>query len=220
LFQKSPFGKLAYATFVTSIGMNDAIPDTRWSLILRLPKPDQQQAWQEFVETYDPFLYRYMRRRGLDDAAARDVVQHVMMSVVRSIEDWKPISGGPRFRNWLFTIARNLLINERIRCSKEVVVGGSTAIRAMQSLSSTLESDDQHAEYRKEAILFAASRIRQQVDAVTWQAFWKTAVEGNDCKSVASELHIQVGSVYAAKSRVLRRVRDQIALMLEYDDEL
>jgi RNA polymerase sigma-70 factor (ECF subfamily) len=200
--------------------MTDSIPNTRLSLILRLPKPDQQLAWQEFVDIYDPFLYRFMRRRGLDDFAARDLVQRVMMSVMQSVEKWQPISGGPKFRSWLFAIARNHLINERRRNTKEAQRLGvvqELSQAAMQTME-TLACDE--SDFRREAILFAASRIRCQLEATTWQAFWLTSVEGLDCKEAASELGIDVGSVYTARSRVLRRVREQLNLMLECENEV
>ncbi len=201
--------------------MNDALPDTRLSLILKLPKPDQQHAWHEFVELYDPFLYRFMRRRGLDDSAARDVVQRVMISVLKSIENWKPIDGGPKFRSWLFTIARNHLINERKRQSNQVAIESIAEFQLDKaSSSSDPQADLTESDYRKEAILFAASRVRHQFDAKTWQAFWETAVEGKNCKEVAGQLGVDIASVYAARSRALRKIREQIQLMLECNDEL
>lgn len=200
--------------------MNDSIPNTRLSLILRLPKPDQQHAWQEFVDIYDPFLYRFMRRRGLDDSAARDLVQRVMMSVMQSVEKWEPISGGPKFRSWLFAIARNHLINERRRSSKEAQRLGVVQEMSQAAMQTMEKLSCDESDFRREAILFAASRIRCQIEPVTWQAFWLTSVEGLDCNEASKQLGIDIGSVYTARSRVLRRVREQMSMMLEYENEV
>ena len=58
------------------------IPDTRSSLILRLADNVDGEAWDEFVEIYEPFIYRYARRRGLQDADARELVQDVLGDLV------------------------------------------------------------------------------------------------------------------------------------------
>ena len=44
----------------------------------------------------------------------------------------------------------------------------------------------------------------------TWQAFWRTAVEGQAPKNVAAELGVRPDAVRMAKSRVLRRLRDEL----------
>jgi hypothetical protein len=43
-------------------------PTTRNSLLLRLCQPADEQAWQEFVEIYEPLVYRLARRRGFQHA--------------------------------------------------------------------------------------------------------------------------------------------------------
>ena len=47
----------------------------------------------------------------------------------------------------------------------------------------------------------------------TWQAFWRTAVEGRSPREVAEALGLSVGAVYIAKSRVLARLKEQVQLM-------
>ena len=49
---------------------------TRASLLLRIKDTRNTHAWAEFDAIYRPMLYRFARARGLDDAAAEDLVQH------------------------------------------------------------------------------------------------------------------------------------------------
>jgi RNA polymerase sigma-70 factor (ECF subfamily) len=49
----------------------------------------------------------------------------------------------------------------------------------------------------------------------TWQAFWGLTVEGKSGAEVAAELGLSVDAVYAAKSRVLRRLRQELDGLLE-----
>ena len=61
-------------------------PETRVSLILRLAKPTDVQAWQEFLDVYVPALYSMARRRGLQPADAEDVAQETLFAVARAAE--------------------------------------------------------------------------------------------------------------------------------------
>jgi RNA polymerase sigma-70 factor (ECF subfamily) len=64
----------------------DEPPGTRHSLILRLRDPADADAWHEFVTLYEPLVYRLARRKGLQDADARDVCQEVFRAVARAAE--------------------------------------------------------------------------------------------------------------------------------------
>ena len=49
------------------------------------------------------------------------------------------------------------------------------------------------------------------VDEATWQAFWRTAVDGQPARDVAEALQMSVGAVYVAKSRVVARIKQHVA---------
>jgi RNA polymerase sigma-70 factor (ECF subfamily) len=73
------------------------------------------------------------------------------------------------------------------------------------------ESDDS-GEARDDRGLFGAALalIRSEFEPRTWQAFWLTAVEGRPPDEVSSELKMSPGAVRVAKSRVLRRLREEL----------
>ena len=56
-------------------------PITRHGLVLRLRKPDDEGAWAEFVDIYEPLVYGLARRKGLQDADARDLCQEVFRAL-------------------------------------------------------------------------------------------------------------------------------------------
>ncbi len=195
------------------------MPDTRISLILRLPRSADAAAWREFVELYEPLILRFARRRGLQEADAQDLVQRVFTSVAGAVDRWHPDANRGRFRAWLFRIARNHLINQTQLRSRERPVGGSTQVRRLLSEADArrTEDGDIETEYRRAVFESAAARVKRTVQPATWSAFWETMVEGRTCESVAEELDMSVGAIYVARSRVVARLR-AVAEELEAND--
>jgi RNA polymerase sigma-70 factor (ECF subfamily) len=53
--------------------------------------------------------------------------------------------------------------------------------------------------------------VGNEFEATTWRAFWLTVVDGKKAAEVSEVVGISVASVYQAKSRVLRRLRQRLA---------
>jgi hypothetical protein len=60
------------------------------------------------------------------------------------------------------------------------------------------------------ALCWVAGEIEREIESRTWRAFWLSAVEGIAPADVASRLEMKIGAVYAAKCRVLARVRQRV----------
>ena len=56
----------------------------------------------------------------------------------------------------------------------------------------------------------AMQQIESKVAPQTWRAFWRCVVDGQSTQQVADELGLSIASVRQARSRILRRLREQL----------
>jgi RNA polymerase sigma-70 factor (ECF subfamily) len=197
------------------------VPETRPSLILRVRDPNDADAWNQFATLYRPVILRLARRKGIQAADAEDLAQQVLLSVAGAIERWQPDQQRARFRTWLQTIVRNAILNAIQRRSPDQATGGDSAPEHFE-FNQTARTNDEDAlrdEYRRELFLQAAQQIREEFAEETWDSFWQTAVVGIDIDVLTSQTGRTRGSIYASRSRVMKRLREAIeALEQHYGD--
>jgi RNA polymerase sigma factor (sigma-70 family) len=192
-------------------------PSTRPSLLVRLRDNQDHEAWTQFVKVYGPLIYGFARRQGVQDADAADLMQESLRVVANTIKqlDYDPERGS--FRGWLFTIVRNQLFRFWSRQNRAGRgTGGTSVHERLQELPSSDDPPDAvwDEEYERCRFTWAAEQVRGQVQPATWQAFWKSAVEGQSGQEVAAALGMSVAAVYLAKSRVMARLKEQIRQVL------
>jgi RNA polymerase sigma-70 factor (ECF subfamily) len=115
------------------------------------------------------------------------------------------------FRGWLLAVARNLLGRLCRQRQKQPPGGGDPTVQALlQQQPAPDEGEQWEQEYRQRLFECAAERVRGDFRPNTWDAFWRTAVGGEDTAAVAESLGMSVGAVYIARTRVLARVRAEV----------
>jgi RNA polymerase sigma-70 factor (ECF subfamily) len=198
-------------------------PVTRASLLVRLRDRTDHRAWQEFVDLYGPMIYGFARKRGLQDADSADMMQDVMRSVSTAIErlDYDPRQG--RFRGWLFTITRNrinTLQTSRKGKARGTGDSGHQAMLAAQPDGRAGLEADWELEYQRRLAAIVLEQLRPEFSEKVWDAFWRTAVNGEPGDEVGRQLGMSTGAIYVAKSRVLARVRAEVQRRLDESEEL
>ena len=187
------------------------LPDTRYSLLMEVAESANQEAWQEFAAIYRPVVYRLARRRGLQDADAEDLAQQVLVVVSKKIGDWRPSTPRGAFRGWLTTITHNAVINALTRKGGVAAVGGTGMMKKLQAIPAQSESlAEVEEELRRGLFRQAAELIRPEFQESTWAAFWLTAVEELNIVAVARRLGKNEGTIYAARSRIMRRLKEKV----------
>jgi RNA polymerase sigma-70 factor, ECF subfamily len=182
------------------------------SMLLNDAQRMDPAAWSRLVDTFGPIVYRWCRASGVNPTDAADVVQEVFVSVARGIVGFRREKEQGSFRSWLATITRSRVRDYfRRQAAREAAAGGTDALRRLEehaeSLDSTISSDD----IMSPLVRHVLDAVKAEFEPSTWQAFWLTAVEGKPAAEVAEATGLSVASVYQAKSRVLKRLRQRLA---------
>ncbi len=187
------------------------IPPTRASLLLRLRDPRDGAAWRQFVDLYAPLVYGYARKQGLQDADAADLCQDVLAAVAGAVGrlEYDPRRGA--FRNWLFTVVRRKLATWRRAHKTRPPAGDRTAARLLEEGPPVNGmAAEWEEEWERQVFAWACEQVRRGVSEATWQAFWRTAMDGRPGQQVATDLGLTLTAVYHARSRVLARLKELV----------
>jgi RNA polymerase sigma-70 factor (ECF subfamily) len=184
---------------------------TPTSLLAQLADSPRQACWARFVELYTPLLLLWARRLGLQEHDAADLVQDLFSILVVKLSSYKR-QPDHSFRSWLRTILLNRWRN-RLRSAEPA---RSADPAALDSLPDPRQGDDlEEIEYRSYLVHRALHLIRTDFQESTWKAFQEFVVLDQPARDVAERLGTSINSVYLARSRVLRRLREEFGELLE-----
>jgi len=179
--------------------------------LLQKARANDPDAWRRLVHLYRPLVIFWLNRGGMRAEDADDVAQEVFQAAANGLAGFRRDRPGDTFRGWLRGIARNLVLLHYRRTNKHAqAAGGSDAFALMQQIPTpTNETDDPPEEignlYRR-----ALEMVRDEFEERTWRAFWLTVVEGRSPVAVAPELGVSPAAVRQSKSRVLRRLKEEV----------
>lgn len=181
---------------------------TRPSLLLRVRDAGDADSWATFVEVYGPLVFGHCRRRGLRHEDAEDVTQKVFAQVAQAIRkfEYRPETG--RFRDWLGAVVRNDVNRFWKRQQRETRGGGDAAV--LDSLAAGVADTAWDEEFHTRVLQVALTRSRPHFEADTWRAFEEVWMQNRPAASVAEGLGRPLDWVYVAKSRVLKRVWEEV----------
>jgi RNA polymerase sigma-70 factor (ECF subfamily) len=183
-------------------------PETNENLIVYVRDPSNRAAWDQFEQLYRPVIFRIARAKGLQHADALDLVQQVLMSVSAAIGRYEKQSEGVRFRNWLSRVTRNAILKALSRGPCDPAAGGTDAMNVLRDVPADDATEALiDLEYRREVFVRAAARVRTEVQEETWLAFEATVLQDVSIEVATKRFGMSTGSVYAARSRIMRRLQ-------------
>lgn len=185
---------------------------TRVTLLERIARsgtPDQA-AWAEFVDHYGRKIYRWCLRWKLQDADAEDVTQTVLLKLATRMKDFT-YDPNRSFRAWLKTVTHHAwqdFVESRRRAGLDRGGAGASelleTVEAREDLVKELEE-----QFDRELLETAMQIVRLRVAPHNWKAFCLTAIDGVPAADVARQLDMKVARVYAARSAVQQRLKEE-----------
>jgi RNA polymerase sigma-70 factor, ECF subfamily len=179
--------------------------ETSLTWLGRLTGSPTESDWKQLLDVYGPLLAGWLARSGVPAADRDDLVQEVLMVVVRRVSEFDRRGPGA-FRAWL----RGILANHLKKYFRDRPESGPAIdLDAVAAADSVLgkQWDREHDEH-------LAARALKLVEGdfapATWAAFCRQVLDGRTAPEVAAELGLTVNSVLLAKSRVLKRLRAEL----------
>lgn len=183
---------------------------TSVTLLNRLRQPNQDAAWNRFVELYTPMLFAWASRLGLQESDAADLVQEVFALLVSKLPEFE-YQPSKSFRGWLRTVAHNQFRASMRRRAKIPVASPVDA-------SDVAAPEDEafwEVDYRRQLVARALTLMQADFEPTTWKACWECVANDRKSTEVAAELGLKPGAVRAAKFRVLARLRRELDGLLD-----
>jgi RNA polymerase sigma-70 factor, ECF subfamily len=215
------FGQDSYGALSTASSASMSSASMSSSLLDRLVARDPE-AWKRIVRLYYPLVRGWCQRYSLQAEDAADVSQEVFRTLSGNVGRFRREGGQNSFRGWLHGIThRQLLAHWRQQKQHPPATGGSEAQRwfieqpEAESDCSSEGALDASPDDRRVVLRRALELLREGVTERTWQAFWRTAVEGETPADVAGDLGMSVNAVYVAKARMLARLREEFGDLIE-----
>jgi RNA polymerase sigma-70 factor (ECF subfamily) len=173
-------------------------------------QPDDQAAWDEFVERYGRKILGWCRQWKLQESDAEDVAQMVLLNLARRMRTFA-YDPGKTFRGWLRTLTQHAWSDFVDARSRAGLGKGGLETEELQSLEAR---DDLVAlleeQFDREVLDEATMRVRLRVAPNSWDAYRLTAVEGLTGAQAAQRLGMQVAAVFQAKGRVQKLLQQEV----------
>jgi RNA polymerase sigma-70 factor (ECF subfamily) len=169
------------------------------------------------VDLYRPLLLYWCRLAGLQSPDAQDVVQEVLRSAFGKLNEFRHDRPGDTFRGWLRVITRHAIaLHKRRKRNHQAAEGGSDALGRLLEVPDPVAGPDPGEEAEMGQVFRRALElVRGEFEGKTWQMFWRTVVENQSTETVAGDMEVTAAAVRQARSRVLRRLREELGEPLD-----
>lgn len=192
--------------------------ETSLSLLNRLRDSPDSDEWDRLVSLYAPLLRVWLRKYEVQGNDADDLLQDVLLAVSKDIGGFDHGGHPGAFRGWLKAILVNRLRNFwRSRDRRPHALGDSDLDARLAQLDDPASElsriwDRDHDQFVLRQLL---ALTEPHFESVTWQAFSRVALDGQKPAAVATELGISLNAICLAKSRVIRRLRQEADGLVE-----
>jgi RNA polymerase sigma-70 factor (ECF subfamily) len=181
--------------------------------LLERARANETAAWLRMMALYEPLVRHWCRRGGVAAQDVDDVAQEVFAKAFSSLGGFRHAAPGDTFRGWLHGVTRHRVLEHFRRVRKQIQACGGSDSKGLLLEHPDLPDDPDDEERALCGQLYrrALEMIRGEFEPRTWQMFWRAVVDGVPTAMVASELGTTAAAVRQARSRILRRLREEAA---------
>ncbi len=192
--------------------------ETSLSLLGRLQGSPESESWDRLLELYAPLIRGWLRKYDVPECDADDLLQEVLLAVTKDVGKFAHGGQPGAFRGWLKAILVNRLRNYW-RSQKRLPEANGTSdlarrLAELEDPASQLSRlwNDEHNQHVLRRLL---ALVEPQFAANTWTAFCRVALDRAEPRDVAAELNLSLNAIVIAKSRVLNRLRQEAAGLVD-----
>ena len=186
---------------------------TRVTLLARLKKTENDEAWLEFESLYRGFILSLIVRMGINQEDAEDISQAVLTKVWQKIEDFEYNQNKGKFHNWLAAMTRNT-VRDFFRTKKNFITGRDS-----------VEYQEEYLDIEKQVLPDIENLAREEwvlhITNLAWdniksdiyetkQKVFKMVSQEIPNKEIAQKLGISEASVRVYKAEVFEKMRTEI----------
>jgi RNA polymerase sigma-70 factor (ECF subfamily) len=196
----------------TSDGDGVTVDGNHATRLVRQAQAEDPLAWQRLMALCLPLVGYWARGAGLQPHDRDDLCQEVFRSVARRLAGFRPDGDGDGFRSWLWTITRNKLRDFfRLRRRQFLPSGGEGGL-LLNLADRPAEPEDPGPGAADPVVRRALEVLATEFEERTRLAFWRSAVEEQPAADVGAGLAMSATAVRQARSRVLHRLRQELAV--------
>lgn len=195
---------------------SDAL-QTRMTLLAKVRNSGNRAAWEEFAALYRPLLVGYVASRGLRDEDVQDLVQEILIKLMRLLPEFSLDTQRGRFRTWLYRVSTSTVIDWARRRKRQARRNDELEqyYQRAEAAAETASVEEFAKEHQRRVLAFVIERLRAESNPQTWQCFEQTALKGRPAAEVAAQLDLNINNVYVNTSRVLTKIRERCAEYME-----
>ncbi len=183
--------------------------DTPATLLHRLCEEPASGDWERFVRLFTPLLRRWAMRFGVSDSSIEDLLQELFVVLIQKLPEFR-YDPSRSFRAWLWTVFRHSTVAWQQRQSRRgLLLEELESSEKFSTPDSILEATE--AEYRRYLLSRIVQIVQTDFPETTWRIFQQVVIAGRPGAEVAREFGVTVNAVYLTRSRILARLREELA---------
>lgn len=186
---------------------------TRQSLIERVKDPNDDLSWEEFIQSYRPFILFLLKQLGVYGNEQEEFAQIIIVKCWEKIDSFIATGDRGKFRAWLKTMIRHEIFNDRKR--KAMI---KQKLDTLKPDLDKVEEDKIDALIEEEWNVFISNQawknIENKVKPIPKQIFLRF-LDGATTEELSTEFNMTASTLYTHKKRVKDVVKKEIQRLME-----